>query len=135
MHNPTDPVSGSATNAGTGSLGRVVSRCLAVTALTCTLLAGTASAADSLAEGKQIAFDRKKGNCLACHMMDDGALPGLIGPPLVGMKARFPDRAQLRAQVWDATVKNPNSMMPPFGKHGVLSDAEIDKIVDYIHTL
>ena len=33
----------------------------------------------SIAEGKKIAFNRKKGNCLACHMIADGSLPGDIG--------------------------------------------------------
>jgi sulfur-oxidizing protein SoxX len=51
------------------------------------------------------------------------------------MKVRFPDKAQLRAQIWDATVKNPNSMMPPFGRHEILSEGEIDKVVEYIHSL
>lgn len=88
-----------------------------------------------LAEGKAIAFDRKKGNCLACHMIDDGSLPGNSGPPIVAMKARFPTQADLRKQVWDATVRNPMTLMPPFGKHGILSDDEIDKIVAYIYTL
>ena len=88
-----------------------------------------------LAEGKAIAFDRKKGNCLACHMMDDGALPGNQGPPLLAMKQRFPDKEVLRAQIWDATVKNPQSMMPPFGKHGILSKDELDKVVEYVYSL
>jgi len=85
--------------------------------------------------GKDIAFDRKKGNCLACHMTDDGEMPGNIGPPLIAMKARFPDRAVLKAQIWDATVKNPISIMPPFGKHEILSDDEIEKMLDYLYTL
>ena len=29
---------------------------------------------NDIAEGKKLAFDRKKGNCLACHMIDDGEL-------------------------------------------------------------
>ena len=45
--------------------------------------------ADNIAEGK-VTFDRKKGNCLACHMIEDGELAGNNGPPLVAMKARFP---------------------------------------------
>jgi sulfur-oxidizing protein SoxX len=96
-----------------------------------------AAAADAkvIEEGKKLAFDRKKGNCLACHHIEGGALPGNIGPALVAMKARFPDKAILRAQISDATVKNPNTMMPPFGKHEILTDAEIDKIVEYIHSL
>ena len=86
-------------------------------------------------DGKKIAFDRKKGNCLACHAMDDGDMPGNIGPPLVVMKARFPDRAVLKAQIWDATAKNSISIMPPFGKHHILSDNEIEKIINYLYTL
>jgi L-cysteine S-thiosulfotransferase len=93
------------------------------------------AADDSVEQGRKIAFDRKLGNCLACHMIQGGALPGNIGPPLVAMKARFPDKGQLRAQVWDATVKNPNSLMPPFGKHAVLSERELDLVVEFIYSL
>lgn len=100
------------------------------------LPATAAEGASSVVEkGKAVATDRKKGNCLACHMMDDGTLPGNIGPPLVSMKLRFPDKAKLRAQIWDATVANPNSIMIPFGRNKVLSEEEIDQIVEYIYTL
>jgi sulfur-oxidizing protein SoxX len=86
-------------------------------------------------QGKAVSFDRKKGNCLACHQIEGGDLPGNIGPPLIAMKARFPDKAKLRAQIWDSTKSNPNSIMPPFGRQQVLSESEIDKIVEYIYTL
>jgi len=56
-------------------------------------------------QGKAVSFDRKKGNCLACHQIAGGKLAGNIGPPLVAMKARFPDKAKLRAQIWDATSR------------------------------
>ncbi|WP_428609905.1 sulfur oxidation c-type cytochrome SoxX [Sedimenticola sp.] len=88
-----------------------------------------------IAEGKAIATSRKKGNCLACHMIDDGSSPGNIGPPLLGMKARYPDKTKLRAQIWDATVANPESAMVPFGRLQVLTEAEIDKVVEYIWSL
>ncbi|MFP5504784.1 MAG: sulfur oxidation c-type cytochrome SoxX [Gammaproteobacteria bacterium] len=94
-----------------------------------------AKAASVVEQGKAIAFDRRKGNCLSCHAIEGGELPGNIGPPLVAMQARFPDKAKLRAQIWDATTANPNSMMPPFGRHKVLSEDEIDKVVEYIYTL
>jgi sulfur-oxidizing protein SoxX len=94
-----------------------------------------AADASVVEQGKQIAFDRKKGNCLACHQIEGGDLPGNIGPPLVAMKARFPDKAKLRAQIWDSTKNNPNSMMPPFGRHEILTEGEIDKVVEYIYTL
>lgn len=86
-------------------------------------------------EGKKLAFDKKKGNCLACHIIAGGKQAGNIAPPLVAMKARFPDKAKLRAQIADPRIKNPNSMMPPFGPHGVLSDKEIDTVVEYIYGL
>jgi sulfur-oxidizing protein SoxX len=86
-------------------------------------------------EGQALAFDRRKGNCLACHMIEGGVAPGNIGPPLVAMKIRYPDRAKLRAQIWDPTVKNPESSMLPYGKHGILSEGELDKVTDFIWSL
>jgi sulfur-oxidizing protein SoxX len=86
-------------------------------------------------QGKKVAFDRRKGNCLACHAIAGGDLPGTIGPPLIAMKARYPDKAKLRAQIYDARLANPSTVMPPYGPHGILSNEEIDKIVDFIYTL
>jgi sulfur-oxidizing protein SoxX len=94
-----------------------------------------AADAQVIEQGKTIAFDRKKGNCLACHSIEGGDLPGNIGPALVAMKARFPDKSVLRAQIWDSTVKNANTMMPPFGRHEIMTEAEIDKVVEFIHSL
>lgn len=88
-----------------------------------------------LGSGKKIAFDRKKGNCLACHIMDDGEQPGNVGPPLVYMKARYPDKALLRQQISDARIKNSNTIMPPFGAHGILTEEEVDQITDYVYGL
>ncbi len=94
-----------------------------------------AASAEDIAEGKKLAFDRKLGNCLACHAIAGGTLPGNIGPPLIAMKARFPDKSVLRAQIYDATANNPKTAMPPFGKHGIVSDKQIDLITEFIHTL
>ena len=101
-----------------------------------TTTAGTEEPPSSALErGKAIAFDRNAGNCLSCHMMDDGELPGNSAPPLLQMKLRFPDRAVLRAQIWDATTRNPNSVMPPYGRNLVLTEEEIDRVVDYVLSL
>jgi len=91
--------------------------------------------ASLIEEGKKVAFNRKKGNCLACHKMKGGSLEGNIGPELVNMKSRYPDKAKLRAQISDATINNPNTIMPPFGKHKICSEKEIDAIVEFIYTL
>lgn len=95
---------------------------------------GTAVAADAEL-GKKIAENRKKGNCFACHSYEGAHLPGNIGPPLVAMKARFPDKDKLRAQIADPTKANPNSMMPPFGKHNILTEEEIDHVTEWVYTL
>ena len=97
----------------------------------------TVNAADNadITKGKELAFDRKKGNCLACHDITGGKLPGNIGPPLVAMKARFPDFNKLRNQISDARKNNPNTIMIPFGPHAVLSSKEIDLVAKFIHTL
>lgn len=94
-----------------------------------------AADAQVIEEGKKISFDRKKGNCLACHQIEGGDLAGNIGPPLVAMKARFPDKSKLRAQIWDSTKNNPNTMMPPFGRHEILTESEIDKVVEFVYSL
>ena len=94
-----------------------------------------AADAKAIEEGKEVAFHRQKGNCLACHKIAGGDLPGNIGPELVNMKARYPDKAKLRAQIWDATTVNPNTIMPPFGKHKMLSEKEIDLVTDFIYSL
>jgi sulfur-oxidizing protein SoxX len=101
------------------------------------VLAQTAAAPKEVT-GKNLAYDKKKGNCLACHAMPtvpDAESTGLYGPPLIAMSARFPDKARLRAQIWDATAFNPSSSMIPFGKHGVLTEQEIDKVTDFIYGL
>ena len=101
------------------------------------LLGHSASAIsdDQIAQGKALATDRSKGNCLACHMIDDGVQPGNIGPPLLAMKLRFPDRDTLKSQVCDATLRNSNSRMPPFCRHRILSEEEVELIIDYLYTL
>ena len=95
----------------------------------------SADEAADLEKGKELAFDRKKGNCLACHQIEGGTLAGNIGPPLIAMKARFPDYKKLYDQIYDARVNNPNTIMIPFGPHNVMTDEEIDLVAKFVHTL
>jgi sulfur-oxidizing protein SoxX len=85
--------------------------------------------------GKKVAENRKKGNCFACHDYPGAVLPGNIGPKLVNMKQRYPDKKQLRDKIWDATKTSPNTIMPPFGRHNILSEKEIDDVVEFIYNL
>ncbi len=99
---------------------------------------GFAADGDEPADGRSLAFDRKKGNCLACHAIPSerkAESPGNIGPPLVNMKERYPDRDKLRARIWDETKINPDSVMPPFGRNKILTEEEIDLVTDYIQGL
>jgi sulfur-oxidizing protein SoxX len=85
--------------------------------------------------GMEIAMDRSKGNCIACHIIPGGESPGAIGPALVAMQTRYPSKEALAVQIWDATVKNPEVVMPPFGKHEILTDQQFKDVVEYIWSL
>jgi sulfur-oxidizing protein SoxX len=97
--------------------------------------ASSTAAGDRVAEGKVLATERASGNCLACHAFDDGELPGTLGPPLLLMKQRFPDRNALKSQICDAAIRQPDSRMPPYCRHGILTEDEVELIVDYLYTL
>jgi L-cysteine S-thiosulfotransferase len=84
--------------------------------------------------GQALAFDRASGNCLTCHDIRGGDAPGNVGPPLADMKKRFPDRKELAAIIFDETKRNPQTVMPPFGRNLILSNDEIEAIVDFLYT-
>ena len=96
---------------------------------------GPARAQSAAAEGQKIAFDRGKGNCLTCHDIRGGDLPGTIGPQLKDIKSKYPDRNDLVAIVTDETKRNPQTVMPPFGRNRILSEQEINAVVDFLQTL
>ena len=107
-------------------------------ALVLALLAGIAVAAPAQAQsatgGQKLAFDRGKGNCLTCHVIKGGELPGTIGPELTGLRAKY-NRDELIAIVTDETRRNPQTVMPPFGRNRILSEKEISAVVDFLQTL
>jgi sulfur-oxidizing protein SoxX len=94
-----------------------------------------ACAQSGAAEGQTLAFDRGKGNCLTCHEIKGGDLAGTIGPALKDIKSKYPDRNELVAILNDETKRNPQTMMPPFGRNRILTEEEIDAIVDFLETL
>lgn len=99
------------------------------------LAASPARAQSAVADGQKLAFDRGKGNCLTCHVIKGGDLPGTIGPELKDIKAKYPDRNELVAIIFDEPKRNPQSMMPPFGRNRILTEQEINAIVDFLQTL
>lgn len=81
---------------------------------------------------------RDKGHCIACHQLPQGAGPPTLadlGPRLEGARMRELGRARLREVIEDPTRANPETVMPPFGKHRILDAAEIDRLVEFLHAL
>jgi sulfur-oxidizing protein SoxX len=106
---------------------------LASAVLGVTLSSG-AQAQSSVSEGENLTFERSKGNCLTCHEIKGGDAPGNIGPPLADMKKRYPDRKELVAIIFDETKRNPLTVMPPFGRNLILTEKEINLVVDFLYT-
>ena len=124
------------TRTDTSSAKQVAFQALVLALLTGALAATSPVRAQSAAaEGQKIAFDRSKGNCLTCHDIKGGDLPGTIGPPLKNIKTKYPDRNDLIAIVTDETKRNPQTVMPPFGRNRILSEQEINAVVDFLQTL
>ena len=92
-------------------------------------------------DGRALFIEQRKGNCTACHKTPtDASLKSAsdIGPPLESIKQKYAtpvDRVRLREAIQDPGKINPNTIMPPYGKHRILSDAEINAIVGYLETL
>jgi len=80
---------------------------------------------------------RGAANCLACHVVGDRGtnLPGNVGPDLSEVAKRGHSDEYLFNYLYDARVYNPDTVMPPWGAHGVLKEEEIRNIVAYLKTL
>jgi sulfur-oxidizing protein SoxA len=86
--------------------------------------------------GKKLVNDRKRGgSCLACHIFPNVSLPGNVGPnlSLIGLKKRSDE--DLFNYIYDPRQFNPNTIMPPWGKHKFFTKDEIKDIVSYLKTL
>jgi len=103
----------------------------------------------SATRGEALVRDRERGNCLICHRGADPSEPfqGTIGPPLGGVGARL-DAGQIRLRLVDASMLNPQTVMPPYFRtenlHDVapsyrgkpaLSAQEIEDVVSYLASL
>ncbi len=100
-------------------------------------------------KGREVAIDRKLGNCLACHQMPIPEQPfhGETAPDLAGVADRYSE-GELRLRVVNPKVINPATMMPAFyrteglnrvmkkfqGKP-MLTAEQVEDIVAYLMTL
>ena len=101
------------------------------------------------ANGKKVFLNRKKGNCLACHVVSslkDQPYHGEVGPPLDGTASRWSE-GELRLRIVNPKVVNEETIMPAFyrtdGFHRVLknfkgktviSAQEVEDVLAYIMT-
>jgi sulfur-oxidizing protein SoxA len=89
--------------------------------------------------GAKLVADRTRGgSCLACHVMGPAGganLPGNVGPDLSEIGSAGREDEWLFNYVYDARVYNPETVMPPWGTHGLFNDQEIGDIVAFLKTL
>lgn len=88
--------------------------------------------------GRALFADPRKGNCLACHQVPEGAGPASradVGPRLDGARLKGWDAPRLRALLDDPLRVDPDTVKPPYGKHRILEPMEIDRIVEYLRAL
>ena len=69
-------------------------------------------------------------------MIKGGDLPGTIGPELTGHQKQVPQSRTISSRsVTDETKRNPLTVMPPFGRNRILTEKEINAVVDFLQTL
>ena len=72
-------------------------------------------------------------HCQQCHEIKGIGDFGNVGPSLVDIKSRYPDRKDVAAIIYDETKRNELTAMPPFGRNLILDKQEIETIVDYLY--
>ena len=99
------------------------------------------SALDRAIEGWCLMIDPGKGNCLACHYLSvagqpEGlAPPGNIGPILENISKKYPDQFDLIELLDDPVGLFPDTIKPPYGKHRILTEREIEAVVVFLSGL
>jgi sulfur-oxidizing protein SoxX len=103
------------------------------------------------AKGRELTIDRRKGNCLACHVNSDASeqqFHGEIGPPLDGAGSRWSE-AELRAIIVNSkAVFGEQTIMPGFYRVAglnrvaekfegttILTAQEVEDVIAYLQTL
>jgi len=85
--------------------------------------------------GRKLMLNRKKGNCISCHILPDAPLPGNVGINLSTIGKWDRNDEYLFNYIYDARIYNPVTVMPPWGTNSILTKDEIKDIVSYLKTL
>jgi sulfur-oxidizing protein SoxX len=134
--------------AGTFAVGAQSAEMPGITIVDGTIAKSLTGVPGNAANGKKVAINRKKGNCLACHEMPipEQQFHGKTGPDLNGVAQRY-DAEQLRLRLVDAQAVTPDTMMPSFYKTGqhdvakkfvgktILSAQEVEDVIAYLMTI
>ncbi|MDB5934937.1 MAG: soxX [Massilia sp.] len=101
------------------------------------------------ARGRAIVANRQLGLCLLCHTgpIPEERFQGSLAPTLDGAGTRW-SAAQLRMRIVDASLFNPDTIMPSYFKPGIaartsgalqgktiLSAQQVEDVVAYLQTL
>lgn len=101
------------------------------------------------AAGREVAINRRQGNCLACHELPIPEQPfhGEVGPDLNGVASRYTE-GELRLRLVDPKAINPDTIMPSFYKADgfhrvmknfqgktVLTAQQVEDVIAYLMTL
>ncbi len=108
-----------------------------VTLLT-VLLAPALAAAQVPPDALALYTRAEKGRCIACHQLPQGVGPATradLGPRLEGTRMRELGRDRIREAIVDPMRANPDTVMPPYGRHRILEAAEIDRLTEFLHAL
>ena len=101
------------------------------------------------ARGREVAFNTKQGNCLACHKMPipEQQFHGDVGPDISEVGSALSE-GELRLRIVNAKVLNPDTIMPAFYRNDsfqrvmkkfqgktILSAQQVEDVVAYLLTL
>jgi len=103
-----------------------------------------------VANGRKVAANRKKGNCLACHVVSDlkeKQFHGKIAPALDGVAERY-SAGEVRLRIINPKTSNEDTIMPSFYEEAslhrvmkkfkgktVLTAQEVEDVLAYVMTL
>jgi L-cysteine S-thiosulfotransferase len=99
--------------------------------------------------GRKVAYNRKTGNCLACHKLPipEQQFHGEVGPDLKGVASRYSE-AEMRLRIVNPKKFNDDTIMPAFYRDSgftrlqkkwvgksILKAQEVEDLLAYLMTL